>query len=263
MEGGTVGIQTGSGARIINNYIFGIKQAGITTGHGSTLIEGNEIVMSSTASDTSMGIVTWGATIRNNVVHNGAYGGIWAQGDYCRVVGNTVISGGKNNAYTGGIVLMGGKYNFVSNNVVKNGVPGSSCILIRGNAEGHVIIGNSVTGCTHGIREILSEGYGNNLITNNIVMNNTNNIIAPGVNTELHENIGHTTENGGVTPVSNGQSIPHGLVDTPSYYVITPTVPNRVVAVISADSTHLTISLTNTDGNPVTSPEDISWYAEV
>ena len=265
IEGGEYGINTGGGARVIGNYIYYAKERGIYSGLGNLVIEGNHIVMNPAGSTDSKGISTdsKGVTIIGNTVHGGILGGIWVAGDKSTITGNLVIKSGGGSSIRGGIVLFGSDYSVVANNVVKNCVSVSSGILLRGNTHSDIIIGNFVTNCTRGVYETVSAGYGNSTIAYNIVLNNTYNIANNGENTKVYKNRGYTTENGGINSVANEGTISHGLVSTPSYYVLTPTVVNRSIAVTSANSTHLVVGLYHTNGIEITSAENVSWYAEV
>jgi hypothetical protein len=54
----------------------------------------------------------------------------------------------------------------------------------------------------------------------------------------------------------------HGLVATPTVVQLT-SANQRIVAVVFRNSTHIQIGLWLLDGDAVTVPEDVYWYAEV
>lgn len=190
IEGGEGGIKVGSGARVTGNYLHGIGDIGIYSGHAGTIIENNQITMDP-ASKTSKGIKVWnGALIAGNVVLNAGYGGIWAYGDQNTISGNRITSSGADNTITGGIVIKG-IGNVVANNVIKDrGEIHSSGIVIRDQSSYNIVIGNTIDGVYNGINEKVTAGHGYNAIVGNVITQWANvAIYSDGVDTELSHNI--------------------------------------------------------------------------
>jgi Pectate lyase superfamily protein len=75
-------------------------------------------------------------------------------------------------------------------------------------------------------------------------------------------NRGWVNKNGGTLSVAHGGTIAHGLASMPTRYGVTGTVAGHVATVTSVDATTLTIGLTDSHGYPVTSPEQVAWWAE-
>jgi hypothetical protein len=85
-----------------------------------------------------------------------------------------------------------------------------------------------------------------------------------GISTYTNNTYTRYSENSGAkSNCINGTWIAHDLISTPSSVQITPT-NKRITAVFpNANSTHFQVGLWDENGNAITTPEYISWYAEV
>jgi hypothetical protein len=79
---------------------------------------------------------------------------------------------------------------------------------------------------------------------------------------KFDNNRGWVNKNGGTIFVAHGGTIVHGLASTPTRYGVTATVAGHIATVPGVDATTLTIGLTDSQGYPVTSPENVAWWAE-
>jgi len=105
----------------------------------------------------------------------------------------------------------------------------------------------------------------NNIITYNRVVNG---IVVVGSRTVVRHNLGYPTENSGVATFSGDGSttefkIEHGLVSTPSKYVVSPLTPDADASrTITVDDTYITITF---DTAPPSGTDNVKfgWWAEV
>ena len=82
-------------------------------------------------------------------------------------------------------------------------------------------------------------------------MYDNNNEIDVGSNNIVYGNIGYITENGGAeTSVDDGDTIVHGLDETPTY-VLANCNESAIVAITAKDGTDFTVSLKDHAGNAV------------
>ena len=74
-------------------------------------------------------------------------------------------------------------------------------------------------------------------------------------------NVGYVTENeGAAANISDGGTIAHGLSDTPTIAVATPSVASEMVSVPGLDATNITVAIKKDDGTPGTQ-QTLYWRA--
>ena len=101
----------------------------------------------------------------------------------------------------------------------------------------------------------------NNIITNVDFKNNKTNEFV-GVGSYIIDNCtGYVVHNFGTIQKSNNQLIPHNLSKKPTYVNVQSSVLNHICSVINITDTDFQISLTDNNGEPITSLEDIYWEA--
>ena len=178
--------------------------------------------------------------------------GIWVRSStnsdgYCNIFGN-YVSG----ATTGMLIE-----NLLASNIFSNTISdcrGKSIRLYNishGNIYGNNI--NTISG-EYGIIEENNCDY--NIIHENQIIGTTTAIRKVGIHTKIWRNAGYMTENSGSSiGTGSDQTIPHGLIATPSKVVITPTSNGTVVNNTWADE--MDIHLTVTYG------KSYNWTAEV
>ena len=201
--------------------------------------------------------------------------------------GNTVT-----NAGDAGITMhASGTVN--SNNVYMAGQHGINLSTV----DDVTVMGNYVANCSqsdtlvyHGIRGYASvdcsiignrvyddagsptQGYGIKLqngddyctVTGNILRGNgTGAFASTGSHHIVKNNLGYITEYSGVASVADGDSIGHGLADTPTAYFATATGASHIVAITGVSADSMGISLKTDAGASVSTPENVSWWAEI
>ena len=75
--------------------------------------------------------------------------------------------------------------------------------------------------------------------------------------------IGFVTDNKGVDTKSDGQTIAHGLSDTPNIVNVTGTVAGEIVTVTSVDATNIIVAIKQADGTTSGTNQDINWSASL
>ena len=228
LSGGGDAIYSNSGGKchsIIGNLIYGCPDVGIDIQSDHTLIAFNQVIDS-------------------------GYSAIGLAGaSYCNIIGNTVVNAKVNVAAYGYGITTGDR-------------SGVSC-------TNNMIIGNMVTDnqdsstTLYGFYDMNSGASDNTYIANFADSMGTANFSLQGTNLIATDNKNHITQNSGVVSVANGGKIAHGLADTASAYIAIPTVAFHMVAITAVDGDSMTVSLADSVGVAITTPENVSWWAEV
>ena len=102
------------------------------------------------------------------------------------------------------------------------------------------------------------------VIQDNVIVGPNNGILnVTFSNSILRRNVGYATENGGDASVSNGTTIAHGLVTTPTKVVLTSqSALPRIMSITAKGATTFTIGVLSTTGTAVSNTRAY-WYAEV
>ena len=226
---------------ILKDCVNGIEiyaSAGAITGNAIDKATGVGIV-----ADMSMLSIT-GNYLRSIYTH-----GINLRGGHdCTVVGNTFwrCSWGANNTYDD-ICLQAKGAEHSLRNVISN----------------NVSVADGAQKVKHMIEEVdANQDY--NIITDNINTGAvTAMILKSGANTIVSNNLGHVTENGGVTGnVADGGTFAHGLVSTPTYCVVTGTVTGDLVSVSALGAANVTVAIKDEGGGAGTA-QPLYWRAWV
>jgi len=73
---------------------------------------------------------------------------------------------------------------------------------------------------------------------------------------------GYTTENSGSASVADGDTIAHGLDETPSYVNLTASVDGHIAVATAVDATSITVGLVDDAGSAVGTAETVYWEAK-
>ena len=287
-DGGGVGAPMGKGCTITGNVIHlsydNLNQDagdGINVTHYTDFtVSGNQIYGSASCGirieGEALGSTTrrsTDGTIAGNVIgesdkvstHSGTteVGILIENSDRVAVTGNTV-----NKCYESNIVVRGATYVSVVGNISTGSKTGNG-IYFREDSGGTTVSSYLVADgnvCTSNANfGILASGTINNVnIVNNLARGNTVgniNIAGLGTSCVVSLNNGYRTRNGGRVTRANGQTFDTYVEGTITRYQVTPTVANRFAAITNVTGSVLTLSLTDSAGNPVTTPEPVVWEA--
>jgi len=256
---------------IANNQVYqtGAAHMGIAIATGNRgLIIGN-VVKDAGAGALSLGAS--GVTVVGNSVYNANLKGLNMAGCIdCLISGNFIDECGQ-----AGIEIYRSQKCSITNNICINNSQGAAGgnygIKIWDNSGGVPCTNLIVTGnlCYdnqgtktqgYGIRELDSSDY--NLYAHNMLADNlTAPIAIVGANSQVIENLGYVSENGGVSDViADGGTIAHGLATTPTYAIITGSVAGEIVNVTGLGAANLTIAIKTNAGAAGTN-QAIYWRA--
>lgn len=280
---------------VTGNYIYNPTQGGIALGNSISSVCNGNIVDTCGAGYDAISVSGDGNVISNNNVLNSSGSGILTDSNsLCQIIGNRITGSGTNGIYVRiatdiivegntvyeneqkGINIYRSQHCTISNNIVKNnsnaGAGGHDGIYVWDNTGAactdNVIAGNvchddqGTKTQGYGIRSTESSDY--NLITGNNCRDNlTGNIAIVGANTILRANIGHRTENEGVTAaIADGATIAHGLVTTPTGAIAVGTVAGEIIQVTALGAANITVAIKTNAGAAGTN-QVIYWRAWV
>ena len=86
--------------------------------------------------------------------------------------------------------------------------------------------------------------------------------VSAGATPKIRDNDGYNTESEGATTVSNGGTISHGLVSTPTVISVNGSVSGEFVSVTSKNATTFIVSIRTHSNNPG-STQTIYWRASI
>lgn len=214
----------------------------------------HDVSVGSPGSPAILGQFTDGLVVWGNTIYDNRYAGVFLSlGTNCIVSNNVFINNHRavylanhlSGVVEGNQILRGDEgvrmYVTASNNLIKGN-------LIKDNREEGIIVTHSM--CA------------GNYLVDNYLINNVVQISDAGTQTVIRGNEGYRTENWGVTSVVNGSFIGHGLADEPTSVHLTSSA-ERVVAVLSKNSTHIQVGLWFLDGTAVVEPEEINWHTQI
>lgn len=140
------------------------------------------------------------------------------------------------------------------------GTPSADCVV-----SGNVSYDSGVNTQAYGVA-LLASVAGTTRITvqGNVFRGNTvaGYVATAGLaNIYLRDNQGFVTESWGSNSVANGNTISHGLANTPTAVVATSRVTKHTVTVTARSSTTFTIGLTDDTGTAVAVAENVDWHA--
>jgi hypothetical protein len=261
---GKEGIYINNGSNLIShNNVFLCLTNGIMCDTGG---DGNIIVDNISHDNVQNGIENVGSenVITGNMCFNNSLYGIRSRGALNCINSNTCYDNGQ-----AGITLQTGNRFSVSGNFCKdNGTDPTTnwkCAGILAYSVSSALITNNLcSGASWGIYEY-SCADDENYIFNNLLTENDDG--GYGVNTtslsHFKNNYGYTTESSGTALASNGDTIAHGLVSTPSVVFLHTSNATHMSGCSIKDSTNLTVHLCDSTGVTVAVNELIYWRAEV
>lgn len=184
-----------------------------------------------------------------NAIRDAPKQGIYADGDYNMLISsNAVVNVGGHGIHVGLDRAL------VGLNQIKGA--GDHSIYGDGVAES-TFIGNVSDSPTN---DDIRTTYGPNAVVGNVFRGGS--VVLAGVH-EVWANIGYTTHNDGSATVSDGDSIPHGLPNAPSYVSLTTSAQGHIAAASNVDGTDITVQLTDDAGNAVGADETVYWEAKI
>ncbi len=264
----------------MNGTVYGniIKYAGVGKSYGTpngielqdgatNNVVSTNVIIGSISNGIEISNHTGGPATTDNIIS----GNTFLDNNYSIYIGinnnNNLIIGNnvKKSKYYG--ISVASKDNLISGNLISdNGAAlswGRMGIAMYGG--NNTIIDNKI-----GNYETANQQYGiyiyagvnNNIIKNNIFTKNTISSIYNITTSTIKTNEGYITENKNSTSITNGGTIAHGLVTTPTSWFVFPQTVN-ITASATANSTHLNVNLIYINGTSVTSPINVTWQAEV
>jgi len=79
---------------------------------------------------------------------------------------------------------------------------------------------------------------------------------------DIEGNKGYKTRNSGSASVADGDTIAHGLDETPTYVNLTASVDGHIAVATAVDATSITVGLVDDAGSAVSTAETVYWEAE-
>lgn len=258
-----------TGCLVADNFVQGNTQSGIyllnaiDTDVSGNYVEGNGlhgIQLSTSDECTLQANYSSGNTQRGFSLTNA---------DNCFVDGNTV----KDNTQHG-IYLYTCTYNTITGNFCVDNDSGDTNsyngIDLRATSTNNFIAFNTCRNVTaaqkqrYGISNFDANCTNNVVVYNNVDSNRTANIYTGTATITIRYNTGYVTENSGLSAVSNGDTIAHGLVGAPDEVFLTVKQADSAYAVqVSAvDGTDITIYMYDIIAGAVEAANKwVSWYA--
>lgn len=262
-----------SNITISNNIIDTVTSA--SQGYGIALNNAQKFVINgNTVSNTNYaGIYIKGKNLNsdircsNGIITNNQINLITGRGiridnsDSINVVANTIYD-----VSSHGIITDNSSYILISNNNINGSANNAHGIYISNSSEtdetkGITISYNNIINKTIGI--YIPQSHNRIIVRDNILYNNAGGAqtITNPTQGIIDSSAGHKLSGGGSVNIKNGSTITHNLSKVPTKYQITAANPNRIVAITSVDSQYLTVSLTDLQGNAITTAESVNWIA--